>query len=138
MMKQKFSPEKFRPGSFDIAKTHGDGLHSVGRVDGFINSCLGIANYGNGVYGITHLNTGFLICRVRATSDDAAIAIASDIHAAGDWSFKGPDGWKNIDPEIKEKTYAVIKSVMIDIDGPSASCAAGHEAAAEVCSRRGA
>lgn len=60
-------------------------------------------------WALTHLATGHRVCRIDAHEDEA-LKIATLIAECGDWTFEGLDGWKNSDPELKEKAAAMMQT----------------------------
>ena len=42
---------------------------------------------------------------------DEAFAIATEIAECGDWDWSGLDGYRNVDPEIRNKFVAVVTRI---------------------------
>ena len=59
------------------------------------------------LWSITHLGSGHLVVAIEAAKE-TAIAIATELAEAGDWSFEGLEGWKNQFPEAHQVVLALM------------------------------
>ena len=60
-------------------------------------------------WGLYHLGSGHVIVSIKA-EDAEVFSIATEIAEAGDWTFDGPDGWRNQFPDIWEKLALIQHS----------------------------
>lgn len=60
------------------------------------------------IWTLTHINTGLSVGYYHGSLSTAA-EMGTEVAELLDWSFMGPDGWKNVEPEIKAKLQSVIK-----------------------------
>ncbi len=78
-------------------------------VNGNIYKGLGIhmKQYRNPtIWCVTHLNSGHRIAYITANSKKA-LQIATEIAHISEWDFDGLEGWKNRDPDLKDKMRAI-------------------------------
>lgn len=59
-------------------------------------------------FSLTHIGSGHRVCLINARLD-AAKMIATEIAECGEWAFDGVDGWKNIDPSLRDKCIALFE-----------------------------
>ena len=105
----------WKPGTFDIAT-------SAGRItkSGYVWRDLGLhlesiippsskgRRKGRKSWALIHLNSGHRVCSLIGDVKDV-FPLASEIAELTDWSFTGLDGWKNIDPELKDKFSSIME-----------------------------
>ncbi len=82
------------------------------KKDGWEYKGLGLFKVGR-KYSLTHLGTG-----MRAALLPAPIAEAKRIGAiiaeCADWDWSGPDGYKNVEPDIREKLRVCLDALGIE------------------------
>jgi hypothetical protein len=60
------------------------------------------------IWALYHLNSGHVVVFIMA-DEDIAFEIGMRIAKLGDWSFDGLDGWKNIEPDLRQKLHLLAK-----------------------------
>ncbi len=92
----------------------------IKTVDGLTYKGIGIhMKFPSGVvkppfWEITHLNSGHRICYIAAPLERTR-QIATEIADMADWDFQGLEGWRNLDPEIRDKMNAIEEKYHPDI-----------------------
>lgn len=64
---------------------------------------------GKPTWWLIHLGSGHALCRIVGKVAEA-FPIATEIAECGEWDWDGLDGWKNRDPEIKDKAVAIMRN----------------------------
>lgn len=59
-------------------------------------------------WALTHLGSGHRVAFIRGRVA-VAFPIAAEIAECGDWSFDGLEGWRNVDPELPKRVFAIIE-----------------------------
>ena len=60
-----------------------------------------------GWWSLTHCGTGHALVIIVAHTDEA-FKIATEIAECGDWDWSGQNGYRNVDPEVRNKFAAIV------------------------------
>lgn len=61
-----------------------------------------------GWWYIVHLNSGHAVARIRGGTEAQLKDMAADIADAGDWSFEGLDGFRNMFPDAADRVHEIV------------------------------
>lgn len=95
--------QSIRKMPFHIAVLRNGGQSKT--VSGWVCGGIGIYREYPGCYSVTHIWTGFKITEIIA-NQKRALQLFSEIAALTDWEFLGLEGWKNRDPDLRDKVCA--------------------------------
>ncbi len=83
------------------------------------------------MWNLTHLNSGHKIVSLHL-HDTLAFKVATQIANLGDWSFNTLGGWRNRDPELRNKVAALLATYgQVQLGGPEHDEAAARKIALE-------
>jgi hypothetical protein len=101
--------EKWQPGRFLTAE------HIDRPVPGWIYRGLGLRMVFRAspkgrrppFWSLVHLGTGHGLCHFNL-HETPAIEFATTMAECGDWEFDGLEGWRNVDPHLRDKFLAIM------------------------------
>jgi hypothetical protein len=77
------------------------------RLLGWTYRGLGLDQRGRTEWVVTHLGTGYRICKIKGPRF-MAFQIATEIAECGEWDFIGISGHLNRDPELRKKAGTIL------------------------------
>ena len=110
-------------------------LRGMGPVSiaGYTHAGLGIY-LGGASWSLIHLGSGHRVCRLKGTLERAAL-LGCEVAALTDWTFLGLDGWRNTDPDLKDKLTAWAATHPREVEFMTSGRAEGDDAMANEIAR---